>query len=130
MGTDSPGMARKLPEFKAVMNEITSRGYDADYISDKQLQSLEITKPVIVPACNFMPVETARRLVELKKAGVPVYFIGNVPKDVPGLHDLAVRRKEFRKIARGFGKAVKLDKALGGVKPEEFRSILGGMAAK
>lgn len=123
---DIHSMGRKLPEFKAVMNEITTRGYDADYISDKQLQTLEITKPVIVPACNFMPVETARRLVELKKAGVPVYFIGNVPKDVPGLHDLAARRKEFRKIARGFGKAVKLDKALVSTKPEEFRSILGG----
>ncbi len=123
---DIHSMGRKLPDFKAVMDEISSKGYDADYISDSQLLGTVPDKPVIVPPCNFMPVETARRLVELKKAGVPVYFIGNVPKDVPGLHDLDSRRKEFRKIAKGFGKAVKLDKALSSAAPEEFKSVHGG----
>ena len=123
---DIHSMGQKLPEFKAVMDEISAKGYDADYISDSQLLNAEISKPVIVPPCSFMPVETARRLVELKKAGVPVYFIGNVPKDVPGLRDLDARRKEFRKIAKGFGKAVKLDKALSSAAPEEFKSVHGG----
>lgn len=123
---DIHSMDRTVPELKAAMNEILAAGYDADYISDKQLCELDVTKPVIVPSCTYMPVETARRLVELKKSGVPVYFIGNVPKDVPGLHDLAARRKEFRKIARGFGKATTMEKVFSTVKPEEFKSKEGG----
>ena len=123
---DIHSMDRKLPEFKAVINEILAAGYDADYISDDQLCNIDVTKPVIVPSCNFMPVETAKRLVELKNKGVPVYFIGNVPQDVPGLHDLAARRKEFRKVAKGFSKATTMAKVLSTVKPEEFKSVHGG----
>ena len=119
-------MDQKLPDFEATMEAISAAGYDADYISDSQLLAAVPDKPVIVPPCSYMPVETARRLVELKKAGVPVYFIGNLPKDVPGLHDLAARRKEFKKIARGFGKAVKLEKTFEGRAPEEFKSVHGG----
>lgn len=123
---DIHSMDRTLPDLKAAMNEIVANGFDADYISDSQLRNLEITRPVIVPACTFMPVETARRLVELKKQGVPVYFIGNVPKDVPGLHDLAARRKEFKKIAKGFGKAVTMAQVFASATPEEFKSVEGG----
>ena len=123
---DIHGMDRTLPDAKAAMNAIMSRGYDADYISDKQLIELDINKPVIVPNCTFIPVETAARLVELKKKGVPVYFIDGVPQDVPGLHDLDARRKEFKKIARNFGKPVSLDKALSSAKPEEFKLKEGG----
>ena len=96
MMLDIHSMGRTMPEVKAAMNGIVAAGFDADYISDKQLREREITKPVIVPATQLMPVETVRRLSELRKQGVPVYFIGNLPQDVPGLHDLAARRKEFK----------------------------------
>ncbi len=115
-----------IPEFKSLVDDVTAAGYDVDYISDSQLLGDVPDKPIIVPPCSYMPVETARRLVELKKSGVRVHFIGSVPKDVPGLHDLAARRKEFRKIAKGFGKAVTLEKAVMSVRPEEFRSVYGG----
>jgi len=123
---DIHNMDRTLPKVKAAMNEIIAAGYDADYISDSQLLSTTISKPVIVPKCTFMPVETARRLAELKKSGVPVYFIDSTPSDVPGLHDLAARRKEFKKIARGFGKATSMEKVFAATKPEEFKSKDGG----
>lgn len=123
---DIHSMGRKLPDFKAISNEICARGYDVDYISDEQLLTADIDKPVIVPPCSLLPVETAGRLVELKKSGIPVYFIDRVPTDVPGLHDLASRRKEFKKAAKGFGKAVSLDKALSSARPETFKSELGG----
>ena len=124
---DIHSMDRKMPQVKEAMNAILAAGYDADYISDTQLLELEISKPVIVPDCTYMPVETARRLVELKEQGVPVYFVGGVPEDVPGLHDLAARRREFRKAARKFGKPVSMETAFAGVKPEEFKSKEGGV---
>lgn len=123
---DIHNMSRTLPEVKAAMNKILSAGYDADYISDSQLLNTNISKPVIVPKCKFMPVETARRLVELKNSGVPVYFIDSAPSDVPGLKDLASRRKEFKKIAKGFGKPVAIEKVFATTKPEEFKSVEGG----
>ena len=76
---DIHSMGRTMPAVKAAMNGIVAAGFDADYISDKQLLEHNIDKPVIVPAVQLMPVETVRRLAELKKQGVPVYFIGNLP---------------------------------------------------
>lgn len=122
---DIHSMDRKVPAFKAIMREIMKSGYDADYISDSQLLSIDPQKPIIVPACSYIPVETARRLVELKKKGAQVFFIDKVPSDVPGLHDLESRRAEFRKIAKGFGKATTLQKVLATMKPEELRSECG-----
>lgn len=123
---DIHSMNRRLVDFKSAISSILSSGYDADYISDAQLLSTKIDKPVIVPACQYMPVETAERLMELRKTGVKVYFVDRVPSDVPGLSKLAERRKEFKKIARSFGRAVSMQKALSDAKPEEFRSVFGG----
>lgn len=120
-------MDQTMPDVLKAMHSIEAAGFDADYISDKQLRSLDIDKPVIVPSCTMMPVETAARLVELKKKGVPVYFIDRVPKDVPGLHELAARRKEFKKIAKNFGKPVSIDKVFSSFRPEEFKSKEGGV---
>lgn len=122
---DIHGLSRTMPDAKAAMDKITAMGYQADYISDELLQTVKIDKPVIVPNCKMLPVETARRLVELKKQGIPVYFVDGVPTDVPGLHNLAARRSEFRKIARSFGKAVTLTKALSGCKAESITSKYG-----
>ncbi len=124
---DIHSMDRKMPQVKEIMNRILESGYDADYISDTQLRELEITKPVIVPACTYMPVETARRLVELRDKGVPVYFVDKVPEDVPGLYNLSARRREFNRIARNFGKPVSLEEAFKGIRPEEFKSVEGGV---
>ena len=123
---DIHSMGRTMPDVKAAMNGIVAAGFDADYISDKQLLEHEIDKPVIVPATQLMPVETVKRLAELRKQGVPVYFIGNLPKDVPGLHDLAARRKEFKKAVKGLGKATTIEKVFAAYKPETFKSELGG----
>ena len=123
---DIHSMGRTMPDVKAAMNSIVAAGFDADYISDKQLREREITKPVIVPATQLMPVETVRRLSELRKQGVPVYFIGNLPQDVPGLHDLAARRKEFKQAVKGLGKPTTMEKVFAAYKSETFKSELGG----
>lgn len=119
-------MGRTVPEFKSAVDRILKAGFDVDYISDKQLRECAIDKPILIPACKFMPVETARRLVELKKQGVPIYFVDNVPQDVPGLYDLADRRKEFKKIAKEFGRAVSLEEVFSRYKPEVFKSKFEG----
>ena len=123
---DIHSMGRTMPALKAAMNSIVAAGFDADYISDKQLCSIDVRKPVIVPDVKLMPVETVRRLAELKKQGVPVYFIGSIPRDVPGLHDLAARRKAFKQAAKGLGKPTTLEKVFAAYTPETFKSEWGG----
>lgn len=115
---DIHGMSRTLPDAKAAMDKLTALGCQADYISDELLQKIDVDKPIIVAGCHFMPVETAKRLMELRSKGVPVYFVDVVPSDVPGLHDLDARRKEFKKVAKSFGKAVSLEKAITSVRQE------------
>ena len=119
-------MDKTIPELKAAMSSIIAAGFDADYISDKLLQECDVKTPVIVPSCKYMPLETARRLLELKNSGVPVYFVGNLPEDVPGLADLKARRREFRKIVRALGKPVSFEQVFAQYTPETFRTECGG----
>ena len=116
-----------LPEAKASMNAIIAAGYDADYVSDALLQEVTADRPIIVPACKYMPLETARRLLDLHKAGAKVFFIDRLPEDVPGLGcKLKARRRAFRKIARRLPEAVSLETALAACAPESFRTEWGG----
>jgi rhamnogalacturonyl hydrolase YesR len=119
---DIHGMGRTLPEAKEAMYRILSAGLDADYISDALLMREDIDKPVIVPPCTYMPVETAERLVALRKKGVPVIFVDALPSDVPGLNRLAERRKALKKAVRQFPKPVSMEKALSAFVPEKFKT--------
>ena len=119
-------MEKTLPEVKRAMGEIRAAGLDADYISDALLQREDIDKPVIVPASTHIPVETAGRLVELQRQGIPVIFVDRLPSDVPGLKELDARRKALRKIVRRFPKPVSMTKALSGFRPEKFATERGG----
>ncbi len=124
---DIHSMGRTMPAVKEIMAKISAAGFDADYVSDTQLCSLDITTPVIVPSCTLMPAATAARLVELKKKGVAVYFIDSLPEDVPGLSGLQERRQEFKKARKGFGKAQSLESVFAKYSPEEFKSVEGGV---
>ena len=123
---DIHGMNRTIPELKKAMDAVNAAGFDADYISDSLLSECDIDRPVLVPACRYMPLKTAERLLELKKKGIPVHFIGCLPEDIPGLSGTEAQRKEFKRIVSQFGKAVKLEKALQRYRPETFRTELGG----
>lgn len=120
------GIKVKAPEAVDAMELILAAGFDADYISDKLLLETDISKPVIVPSCKYMPVKTAARLLELKKKGVPVYFVNRMPEDVPGLSNLEPKRKEFSKIVRRLGSSVTMDEALSKYIPESFKTEFGG----
>lgn len=123
---DIHGMEKKIPEVKDAMRAVLAAGFDADYISDKLLSENDIKTPVIVPSCKYMPLKTAERLLELKESGVPVYFIGHLPEDVPGLAGLQARRKAFRKIIRRLGKPVTMEEVFAEYVPETFKTACGG----
>ena len=123
---DIHGMERKIPEVKAAMRTILAAGFDADYISDKLLIESDIKTPVIVPSCKYMPLETAKRLLQLKRSGVPVYFVDSLPEDVPGLVNLDARRKAFSKVVQKLGAPVPMEDIFARYTPETFKNVCGG----
>lgn len=84
-------------------------GYAFDYVSDRFLlqapaEQEQIRLPggtwrgVVIPPCRFMPLATFRKLIELAEAGVPVFFAGGLPTDVPGWANLEERRRELQRL--------------------------------
>lgn len=111
---------------KKVIYDIRAAGFDADYISDKLLLETEITKPVLVPACKYMPEKTAQRLADLKKSGVKIIFLDSLPSDVPGLKDLEARRIIFNSAKENFDAPASLSEALEDYRCETFARDFGG----
>ncbi|HYG25060.1 MAG TPA: glycosyl hydrolase [Verrucomicrobiae bacterium] len=84
------------------------RGYQFDFISDKQLGGARVQngfvrvpggdyRVILVPACEFMPLPTLSKLVQLAEAGATVIFEKQLPRDVPGLANLESRREAFQR---------------------------------
>ena len=93
--------------FRAAAERMLARGWQYDYVSDRQLAAARVEKGeivtsaaaryrvVLVPASRFIPAETMQQLEALARAGATVAFFGALPGDVPGLGDLGVRRTRF-----------------------------------
>ncbi len=92
----------------ALMRRLIAEGITFDLISDAQLQRLKVSKDsliarggayraMFVPAARRMPLETLRKLAELRDAGAKVFF-ESFPVDVPGNGRLPERRAELREL--------------------------------
>lgn len=135
---DIHSMDRKMPDVKAMVNELVKAGLDPDYLSDALIVDLDVAadgsivskggnryKSIIVPPVNFMPVETLKALKELKAKGANVIFTEKLPSDVPGLGDLEARRKALDLLKKDMAAPVKdIQTAIRmtGATPEPLRS--------
>lgn len=86
----------------ATARRLYAEGAAFDFVSDRQLAALAKQpkrkwNAIIVPDCEAMPVETARSLAALAKAGYKVVFDGRRPADVPGLKDVEAGRAALAK---------------------------------
>ncbi|MFO7656016.1 MAG: glycosyl hydrolase [Bacteroidales bacterium] len=84
-------------------------GYAFDFISDKQLSDIEFMsdklhtagaeyRTVVVPACEFIPLETFEKLVGLVSAGATVIIHKHLPKSVQGYANLQAREKRYLEL--------------------------------
>lgn len=68
------------------------KGYQVDYVSDKLLAELQVTKSktwktkagaeykiLLIPAAHYVSLETMERLANWVKQGMPVYFLEHLP---------------------------------------------------
>ena len=99
----------KPTSFSAISQQLRTNGYDFDYISDHYILESKVVdgqiktpgttyKTLIVPPCEFMPVETLAKLLTLIREGANIIFIDQLPQDVPGLGNLPQRRKAFKQL--------------------------------
>ncbi|MFT2010443.1 glycosyl hydrolase [Pontibacter sp. 13R65] len=94
---------------EASANEMQSKGYSFDFISDRQLLQVKaeqnalrtggITyKTVVVPDARLIPLETFEQLVKLAKEGATVVVYKNLPASVPGLGKLQERQAAYQQL--------------------------------
>ena len=135
---DIHSMDKKMPDVKAMVNELVKAGLDPDYLSDALIADLSVAadgsivskggnryKSIIVPSVNFMPVETLAALKSLKAQGANVIFTEKLPSDVPGLGDLEKRRAQLAELKKDMASPVKDIQAairMTGATPEPLRS--------
>jgi hypothetical protein len=92
-----------------VAEQLWQRGFQFDYVSDRQLarakagdRGIKVEggnyQAIVVPPCELMPLATLEKLFALARSGATVIFVDQLPKDVPGLTDLGIRRASFQKL--------------------------------
>jgi hypothetical protein len=99
--------------FSKDVKELMQKGYTMDFVSDRLLNNLTIKngliatksgstyKALVVPACQNMPVETLRRIIELASHGARVVF-QQLPTDVPGMKNLDANRLKMKELMKTF----------------------------
>ncbi|WP_426059826.1 glycosyl hydrolase [Hymenobacter sp. B1770] len=94
----------------ATSEMLLAKGYGHDFISDKQVQQVKATgktlttsggavyQTLLVPEARLMPLPTLEQLLKLAQNGATIVLQNQAPDDVPGLGNLASRRKAFKKL--------------------------------
>ncbi len=88
---------------------LLKNGYTFDYISDKQIEQLTFDdnkilsknseyKAIIIPDCNYIPLTTIQKVIDLAKEGATIIIQNDFPKDVPGLYNLNKRHEDYQKL--------------------------------
>ena len=95
--------------FYADVKAWMKQGYTLDFTSDRLLNGLSVKnglittksgssyRSLVIPACSFIPVSTAKRILEIARQGATVIF-QQLPGDVPGLNHPEARRKQLKEL--------------------------------
>lgn len=94
-------------EFGKLATILAKEGYSFDYISDKQLQHVDVKnkdlttngnkyKTILIPITKYMPLKTWANLNQLASDGATIIFQNHLPNDVPGFNNLDKRRAEIK----------------------------------
>lgn len=104
--------------FGNACKELMGHGYSFDFISDLQLKNSQIAnkqlitqgrqayKAIVVPPMQYLPVETLAYLDKCRSAGIPVFFVNQLPKSATGFNDWDVHQKQFEQLLPNFSASV------------------------
>lgn len=107
--------------FGDACKELIRYGYSFDFISDLQLKHSQISnkaiitegkqvyKAIVVPPVQYLPLETLAHLDKFRRAGIPVFFINQLPDLTTGFHNHDTNQKKFEQLLSGFNTTVSSD---------------------
>lgn len=121
-----------------VAQQLMESGSDFDFVSDKMLLNdistsggLTVSKAnqykaILVADCHLIPGKTLRRILDLAEGGATVLMVGEMPQDVPGMYNLAERRKQFYEMMESIRSNAKMpEKGISVSKKDSGRIIMG-----
>lgn len=94
--------------FYDTTKNLMSKGYGVDFISDAFIKQAAVKdgaiilpggsfKSLVVPVCKTMPLETLKKLIDLKKNGAKIIF-ESLPESVPGFNEYEKQNTELQKL--------------------------------
>ena len=94
---------------KGLGEMLLNNGYTFDYISDKQIQQLKVDdyrilsnsaeyKTIIIPDCDYIPLATIQKIIDLVKEGATVILQNDFPKDISGLNELKQQQSVYQTL--------------------------------
>lgn len=105
------GMERNFEKtgFEHVSKWMLENSYAFDFFSDRQLQKFTISgdriltggnayQAILLPANKLIDVNSFEKIMNLARQGARILVYKNLPKDVPGLGQLANRQKQFLQL--------------------------------
>ncbi len=98
--------------FKNAAETMVQKGFAFDYISDLQIENTvfsedllqtegNIYKTLVVPDCNYIPVETFGQILRLANEGATIIFYGDLPENISGWTDKDEKTLFFNKLKAG-----------------------------
>jgi hypothetical protein len=94
---DNPAVNFKDTPFIDVANQLLTKGYSFDFVSDAQISTLKsgdnriITpgkvryKTLVIADCKYMPIETLEKINALAESGAFIIFTGGLPQSYAGV---------------------------------------------
>lgn len=94
--------------FYSTTKSLIQKGYALDFVSDNFIAKAQYKdgkiilpggnyKTLVVPSCKYMPLETLKNLVALKKQGAHVIF-QNLPESVPGFNNYKEENDKLKQL--------------------------------
>jgi len=96
-------------DFEANAQQMLQRGYSFDFISDRQIQNLQVEnqqiktgglayKTILLSAAHYIPLETMQKILDMAKSGATVVIYKNLPANVPGYGNLQQRENQLKEL--------------------------------
>lgn len=104
---DGVGAQFENTSFKRAAETMLTQGYAFDYISDKQLEKTQtetehlltegnsIYQTLVLPRCQFIPVNTFKKIISLVEAGATIIAFDGLPASVSGYSASKANKKFF-----------------------------------
>jgi len=103
------GPRNEQTKFRLLAEELLAAGYSLDYISDAQINELNFEgtdimssggsyKLILVPHCNYVPLETFNKLTELANSGATILFQEDLPADISGYANYEEKKNTYNQL--------------------------------